>query len=117
LTRRRTFGYVVFFAQAGGLLPKAQADILLLQRFSDGCAVRPRGQTFGGDPCLSTADTREALPARAQAHQPGRKHLKTALINIRYLNSAGAQARHYDFGTVTVVLYIRSLVPSDIGCC
>jgi hypothetical protein len=25
---------------------------------------RPRGQTLGGDSCLSTGDTREALPAR-----------------------------------------------------
>jgi hypothetical protein len=33
---------------------------------------RPRGQTFGGDPCPSTGDTREALLARAQAHQLGR---------------------------------------------
>jgi hypothetical protein len=38
---------------------------------------RPRGQTLGGDPCLSTGDTREALPARAQAHQLGRTHLRT----------------------------------------
>jgi hypothetical protein len=37
---------------------------------------RPRGQTLGGDPCLSTGDTREALPAGAQAHQLGRTHLK-----------------------------------------
>jgi hypothetical protein len=40
---------------------------------------RPRGQTLGGDPCLSTGDTREALPARAQAHQLGRTQLKTAV--------------------------------------
>jgi hypothetical protein len=46
------------------------------------CAVRPRGQTLGGDPCLSTGDTREALPARAQAHQLGRTHLKTAVNRI-----------------------------------
>jgi hypothetical protein len=58
-----------------------------IQRFGDNTAVfrwvrpRPRGQTLGGDPCLSTGDTREALPARAQAHQLGRTHLKTAVID------------------------------------
>jgi len=43
---------------------------------------RPRGQTLGGDPCLSTGDTREALPARAQAHQLGRTQLKTAVYVV-----------------------------------
>jgi hypothetical protein len=43
---------------------------------------RPRGQTLGGDPCLSTGDAREALPARAQAHQLGRTQLKTAVYVV-----------------------------------
>jgi hypothetical protein len=51
-----------------------------LQRFSDGCARALAGR-LGGDPCLSTGDTREALPAKAQAqaHQLGRTHLKTTV--------------------------------------
>jgi tRNA(fMet)-specific endonuclease VapC len=56
--------------QMRGRLAQLGQKKVSLQRFSDGCARALAGRVSG--------DTREALPARAQAHQLDRTHLKTA---------------------------------------